>query len=1623
MEGMASNSNMNPRIVTVAVLSDSNLGSETTSAPLQQSWQVHIHQDGVIRTRQITDPFTQKDRDECRWYLESHLRRDAFDLERADRAVSRLKRHAKSLAHHLDLGLQNGDTVDLVVQDPGGTIYRLHWELLDDPLAWDLETVQVRVRRLISPVVAADGPPPAPAPAPTGPLQGSQIVNILHIAARDRGTDITQPTDISPYMALNILIRTSQKLKQQHHPVQLNITTIRPGSFKALRDHLEKIECNKTYDLVHLDLHGDATDADGAQLFFEAQGATKARGADEVARLLSRAGGIRFVVMNACRSGRADLAAAHAGNTAAVFLRNGAGEHVLAMSFEILSAATELFLDSFYTELLVGGVTFGRAAQQGRSTLRTHKTRPAMLDVRLPLGDWCCPVVYSALAADAAVLEGPPAAPDGTSADGSCTTQNIPIGRDFEVGALEKMLRKHRKAFVHGHMGVGKTFFLEYARRIWAETAFANTILSVDLASISHPVRGIRSLVQALWSQLPPGYDGSDDGRVQALLQHVQRSRSLIIIDGLDAIFTSFPSPGSSSAHQIGVMREFLKQLFAACEVGKRSMIVFAGRFLPQKPQPKLAERPQLAWLRAMFKTKGCIMQLEGLSMYESLLLCEDSARHSAVLSSPLQLPNLSEPGTRDDMELLCRLLLGIPSAISSLVRTAEASGISWRALRHQLTTGESKVYGGSTLLHALDTHDAFAEFRHIPSMLSTETFSVLLFLGLFWHQGPYDERLASDMVEAGVCHVKDDVTEALDFAAGRGYIQLASIQNTKRISFVHPIFTVYARTVLETLARRASAPLGSYGADAISDPKPGGTEELLLSSLGVAVEQSTSPIAIAVRYYTCITSTTMHRSLYTAKDYDDAASWFWESADLQLAFQIQLPDEATRREDTPFKAQRNCQASHFVNTLACFDLCLDPQRNLDPTYWPIEYFVAMSALMLSSATMCELSLFAGRYERLLSRLLVLAKDRLASDKYLEYCYLALVVAFMGVRHWHRGDQESNERWVAFAERAMGMCETVEPETQYKAVFRLVLGASAAGRNWPEGTSPTRFSASAEENFDRDIETMCELYREMAIAEKTTLSFDGMEWSLSETADDTRRARNKIAMVPPVLRAVNNFPHIASCQDTARMANLFSTVYRPRQKEPQNDTKRTGLETTTTRSAALNMLLTHGAFMRHLSPILEAVAKHQKNTNDKTIPHSAPTHDIADLVISDATALQVVDMALRTGNWQYLAQYHANRYKAALEKGEQRQAHEHLVQLVKFSNKSNDKNGSRSNAARQLSFTLQLSTLAEAVQACDKDTGMKMVDEVESFVMQPEFVTMFDEAGETDDPELQRGIFVEKLQNLRCVITAMSHFSAAQTEGDENLNLRDEFRSALARPGLPLVVTAWEQQGQRDPEVQGRRNAAFRLSFAVWEAIAAMNWGKGDALLDELEALCRADPSLRTMFAGGEKALAMMRAYLTSLRLLCASDGAMRAGNDDESSARLDELEAALGGNDSVVAFVAKQVQLDVVYQRARLTFLRLCDVINGTERWKRLAEAQNALQELHALGRKEPRVLSLLLKFSHGELEEVGQWLAAEAREQAGIECLVRFVEGCTAWFMVRLVFPFVAGHVWLSLFSSSSV
>ena len=1492
---------------------------------------------------------------------------------------------------------------------------------------------------------------------------------------------MTKPTDISPYMALNILIRTSQRLKQQQSPVQLSITTIRPGSFKALQDHLENASNNKTYELAHLDLHGDATAADGACLFFEGKRAKKeARGVDEVALLLSRAGGIPFVVINACRSARADLitdssehAAATSNNTAAVFLRNGAALHVLAMSFEILSAATELFLDSFYTELFIHGATFSRAAQQGRSALQTHNTRPALFDVRLPLGDWCCPVVYSAAAADdAAVVERTVVMATGTSQVGTTTEDKsisvpcdqsiqVPVGRDFDVGRLEKILLKHGTAFVHGPMGVGKTTFLGYARGIWAETGFADTILSVDFALSwsSSSVCDFRSLVENLWLQLPPTTTNETAGgsRVRSLLQHVKECKTLIIVDGLDSVLTRFPSLASlSPVANVGIIREFLKQLVTTCRASiKGSMIVLAGRHPPPQKSPAAAAGlhtdglhvPPLAWLYRLLKPKGggVVMQLQGLSMYDSLILCHDSIRHSqkSETTTP-QLPDLSDPGTRDDMELLCRLLLGIPGAISCLVRDSESNGVSWRSLRHQLTTGESKVYDV-----ALDTYAAttFAQFRHLPRVLSPKTFAILLFLGLFWHQGPYDKRLANDLVSAGVSSATEDVQFALEFAADRGYIQLASIQDTNRISFVHPIFTTYARAVLEALSRRFYPRDGSC----VKKAKAGGLEESIYSSLGKTMGEATSrPLAIAVRYFVCITSPRVRTEVYTRKQYMERSIWYLNSVDFQLAFQTQVPDEATQQQVTPFKAQINNQANHFLNTLACFDICVDPQRNLDPVDWPCHYFVAMSPLIVQFSTTSEVALFVGRYERLLARFLALAENRLASDTWLEYCYLALVVAFGFVHHRYKGgtdEHDTDEKWVFFAERAMRLCEEEGSNEDYKAIFRLVFGATVAKNKRTSVVAPDSQPGDANtttcnERFEQDIRWMSGFYEGFGTKDTAELSlFDSFERSLSQTADATRVARDKIPIIPPGLKMAVSPLRAAATDDPNAMVDMLRTLYRPGGGggNPQEEEKRTNLIVGQFAASGHGDLIRVGA--RQFAPVIETMAR---NFNEK----GNATEGL--VVISDSTKREIVERALRAGDWRYLAQHHAVQYKSSLETGKRRQALGHLTRFVEL---FKSKNGSKPKETKQLQLMLELSELfdeAEAEASKDKDKALKIVDELESLVMQDDSLALLATA-DNQDAEAMRSIYLDKVQNLRCLISlrsklCFSGFSAAsETESPSFETFQEESRSALARPGLPLIVTAFDEQRQTmaaagDPEAQRRWNTAFRLNISISEAMLAGDWKTGQALLDELQTLCREDPAVLTALAGGQKYLTMNDAWLTYLRLLDASMEAAKARDLDEAFARLDELESELGlggkkkherdrsmvsdddGSDSAVAFVASEVQPDLVYRRALLTCLRLGNTIEDAEKAGRPAEALRGLREMQALGREEPRVLTSL-QITPEELEECERELESKVQvDDFMTEHLAQIGMVHARWFMVQMVAPFVASHIWLSLLSSGS-
>lgn len=873
------------------------------------SWQVVVQHGQSTLHRTITDPFSADDHVDCQWYLETHVPQDPFDKGRADRTFTKLNKYARILVRQLDLVLQNAAIVELVVHDSDSTthgststIHRLHWELLENPWAWGFTTLKLRVLRFLSTPLGRSLPPP-----PSGLLSSpTQTVNILHVVARNRRTTVDQPTDISPFMTLGILIQIRAELECRDLPLKLNITTIRPGTLQALAHHITTH--TNTYHIIHLDLHGAVDDQGHATLTFEGPKATQDHKTTEVAQVLRKVP-VPFIVLNACRSGKADMGPL--ANTAAILNNTGCAENVLAMSFNALSVSAEIFLRVFYAEFLLGGAMFGCAARRGRDALKSNNSRRGRFEQRLSLADWFVPVTYTSVKDSALV------APVHLSRH-QVQWNPGPIGRDYDVAALEKILLKRRRAFLYGHAWIGKTTFLQYAKRVWEGTSFAQEVLYIDLSSSrdgwTAESLSVRLQAQCRWRKDEVlGVAGCTN--TDAFLLHIKaKAKALIIIDGLHAL----SGPG---ALDVG---SFLQNAVAACvDSEKESMIVLAGRHSPADSvvatKQKAGKFDMHKWSRATFKSRFT-MQLEGLSLTDSLELWESTQKDGR------QTLNTSVPGTRDKLELLSRRTLGIPGAIRWLGAVSQESEIPLPSLHAHLLDGEPSTY--AAFLRTTVTDVAMDELKNVCSGLSSEHVAVLLLLGLFWHQGPYDGRWRDAMLEFGPCTQPEIVDAVLDLASASGYIQLAALDGSRRINFVHPLFTLFCRTTLHAL----------FEATSKTESGPQVSSSVAESFTGISPEVwESGPVRSAARMHAIVAN----RPITATKRDRDFLVWFMENVDYQFAFQLVCPDDSTDKP-TPFKVQPDASAHHFLNTLACIRICLaNTSQDLAPEEaWPIDLLV-----------------------------------------------------------------------------------------------------------------------------------------------------------------------------------------------------------------------------------------------------------------------------------------------------------------------------------------------------------------------------------------------------------------------------------------------------------------------------------------------------------------------------------------------------------------------------------------------------------------------------------------------------------------------------------------------------------
>jgi hypothetical protein len=260
------------------------------------------------RPADFASPFTEKDREDLRWYLEDYLTHPYAVYEENGKAIeAKLPQWGQALfarsfgasqdIHAAYIKAREGEC-ELVIRSASPGFLGLPWELLHDPerkspLAFDFEAFD----RTLKAAGAAAEPPP-----------GTEL-RVLMVIARPDG-----PRDVGYQMVARPLLRCLDEVRGKVH-----LDVLRPPTFDSMRDKLTRAaEAGCPYHMLHFDGHGtfgafnpgnlgsglryDSGIKESGYLVFEKDG-----GGDDLilARDFAQAvklGRVPLVVLNACRS-------------------------------------------------------------------------------------------------------------------------------------------------------------------------------------------------------------------------------------------------------------------------------------------------------------------------------------------------------------------------------------------------------------------------------------------------------------------------------------------------------------------------------------------------------------------------------------------------------------------------------------------------------------------------------------------------------------------------------------------------------------------------------------------------------------------------------------------------------------------------------------------------------------------------------------------------------------------------------------------------------------------------------------------------------------------------------------------------------------------------------------------------------------------------------------------------------------------------------------------------------------------------------------------------------------------------------------------------------------------------
>jgi hypothetical protein len=515
------------------------------------------HRHGGAVVGETTKPFhfhlEEVDRELLLWYMETYTSEywpDDAKSQQAERLMGRLggalfqavfgEPETHALYEQVGPDLRAAGLV-IDAASPEGTA--LPWELLRDP---DLEGVQELARRFGRFVRGRAAPAGRPrgeavAAGEDGPL------SILLVVCRPKGGG-----DL-PFLSV------AQELHQvaADHPDRARLDILRPRTFAALERQLSR----RRYTMVHFDGHGEfrpGADARGA-LLFEAVGG----GEDPVegARLgqCLAGGGVRAVVLNACRSGMTRRGALNPSLGQELVAAGIPG--VVAMAYEIHLDAAVAFTRRLY-EALLDGQPLAEATRQGRNTLWSHPTRQTPLGVPVRLGDWAVPVcLEDRPSGPLLVREARPGA-GFRPVEVGCADA-LPerlLGRDATFLRVEDRIAEGARVVVlAGEAGRGKTAMAVAFARWFATTTDPPfpAILRIDgLDGLFFDVAFVEAVGRAFGGQLygERGEEGFSElpfpGQHRAAIELLRKRGGILILDGVgEAEDLGDADPGRDLAH------------------------------------------------------------------------------------------------------------------------------------------------------------------------------------------------------------------------------------------------------------------------------------------------------------------------------------------------------------------------------------------------------------------------------------------------------------------------------------------------------------------------------------------------------------------------------------------------------------------------------------------------------------------------------------------------------------------------------------------------------------------------------------------------------------------------------------------------------------------------------------------------------------------------------------------------------------------------------------------------------------------------------------------------------------------------------------------------------------------